>query len=553
MIIRHNIAALRNLNQLNMQTRKVELNIEKLSSGTSINRAADNSAGLTISEKMRAQIRGLEQAQRNIQDAISLIQTGEGGLASIQSPPLQRLRELAVQAANDTLTNEDREMIQQEVEQIKRDVDDIAHNTLFNGKSILNRTIDISEEAPLSPHVSLDQVIWQEKSSGYNFHANDLIYDDGKYISTGTKWTGNTPNVTVITSTDGVTWTNNSPSIEGESLAIASGDGKYVVVGRDGLIISSTDGINWTQQSSETNENLISITYGNGQFVAVGTREVILTSTDGVSWTQRHKETPPADYIRSVVYNNDIFVAGSNNYMWYSHNGVEWNKGDNLGIGGQNGAIVWDGNRFVASLLNGDIGISTDGVAWSTISTGIEEITSSILSYGNNIALMESNTPNLWFSTDNGDSWTKTTRFADQYQGKLIYNDGQYLTIGINGTVLTGTFPISPETDNPEQTINNTILNIQTGPNSNNSFVIELIDVQTQALGINNIDLSTRGSAEKAINLVDYALERISTERSKFVVYQNRLEHTINNLGTYSENLTAAESRIRDVDYALVA
>ncbi|MGV2948090.1 flagellin, partial [Acinetobacter sp. AGC35] len=104
------------------------------------NKAADDAAGLAISEKMRAQIRGLAQAERNIQDGISLIQTAEGGLGTIQDPSLLRLRELAVQAANDTLASSDRSKIQDEVERIKQGINDIANNTHFNGVHLLNVT-----------------------------------------------------------------------------------------------------------------------------------------------------------------------------------------------------------------------------------------------------------------------------------------------------------------------------------------------------------------------------------------------------------------------------
>src|SRR5690625_3538379 len=120
MIINHNISALNTLNRLQKNNKTNSSILEKLSSGLQINKASDDSAGLAISEKMRGQIRGLEQAQRNIQDGISLIQTAESGLASIQTPPLQRLRELAIQASNDALTNTDRQKIQEEVEQIKK-------------------------------------------------------------------------------------------------------------------------------------------------------------------------------------------------------------------------------------------------------------------------------------------------------------------------------------------------------------------------------------------------------------------------------------------------
>jgi len=142
MIIAHNLSALNSLNRLNQNNKATSSTLEKLSSGYRINKAADDAAGLAISEKMRAQIRGLEKAQQNIQDGISLIQTAEGGLASIHNPNLVRLRELAIQAANDTLTDADRKLIQKEVEQIKQGIDEIANNTEFNGIKLLNSEAD---------------------------------------------------------------------------------------------------------------------------------------------------------------------------------------------------------------------------------------------------------------------------------------------------------------------------------------------------------------------------------------------------------------------------
>lgn len=106
--------------------------MNKLSSGLRINSAADNAAGSTISKEMKVQIRGLQQCQRNIQDGVSLIHTADSGLANIMDPNLLRLRELAVQAANGTLTDSDVEKIQQEVNQILGGIDDIANNTEFN-------------------------------------------------------------------------------------------------------------------------------------------------------------------------------------------------------------------------------------------------------------------------------------------------------------------------------------------------------------------------------------------------------------------------------------
>lgn len=112
--------------------------MNKLSTGLRINNAADDAAGLSISEKMRGQIRGLKQAQRNVQDGISLVQVVDGGLGEIMSPTLQRMRELVIQSANSTLTESDRQAIQNEINELKKHIDDIAMNTDFNGIKPLN-------------------------------------------------------------------------------------------------------------------------------------------------------------------------------------------------------------------------------------------------------------------------------------------------------------------------------------------------------------------------------------------------------------------------------
>lgn len=136
MRINHNIAALNTYNKLSSANAASAKSMEKLSSGLRINRAGDDAAGLSISEKMRAQIRGLEQASRNSQDGISLIQTAEGALQETHAI-LQRMRELAVQAANDTNVTEDRDYIKQELTQLTNEITRIGKNTEFNTQSIL--------------------------------------------------------------------------------------------------------------------------------------------------------------------------------------------------------------------------------------------------------------------------------------------------------------------------------------------------------------------------------------------------------------------------------
>ncbi|HEY8389255.1 MAG TPA: flagellin [Parasegetibacter sp.] len=141
MRINHNISALNAYRQLSVNNTSLQKSLEKLSSGLRINRAGDDAAGLAISEKMRGQIRGLEMAVKNAQDGISLIQTAEGALNETHAI-LQRMRELAVQATNDTNTIADRREIQKEINQLIEEIDRIAETTEFNTKKLLNGDLD---------------------------------------------------------------------------------------------------------------------------------------------------------------------------------------------------------------------------------------------------------------------------------------------------------------------------------------------------------------------------------------------------------------------------
>ena len=139
MRINHNIQALNAYRNLSQTMNATSKSLEKLSSGLRINKAADDAAGLAISEKMRSQIRGLDMAERNTLDAISLIQTGEGALNEVHSI-LQRMRELSVQAANGTLEDDDKTAIQSEINQLIDEVDRIAETTQFNSQNLLDQT-----------------------------------------------------------------------------------------------------------------------------------------------------------------------------------------------------------------------------------------------------------------------------------------------------------------------------------------------------------------------------------------------------------------------------
>lgn len=173
MRINHNISALNTFNALSKNTDATSKSMEKLSSGLRINRAADDAAGLAISEKMRNQINGLEQAQRNSQDGISLIQTAEGGLNETQSM-LQRMSELTVQAANETLTTSDTQKIQAEITQLTNQIDDIAGQTKFNTKNLLNTTSSITFQVGANSGETISMSLVDATSSTLGVSASQL-------------------------------------------------------------------------------------------------------------------------------------------------------------------------------------------------------------------------------------------------------------------------------------------------------------------------------------------------------------------------------------------
>ena len=361
MIINHNMNAMNAHRNMNSSTIAQGKAMEKLSSGLRINRAADDAAGLAISEKMRSQIRGLNQASRNAQDGISMIQTAEGALSETQAIG-QRMRELAVQSANGTYTDEDRALINQEFLQLKDEVDRIATDTEFNGNKVLNGSLS------------------------------------GKEIKTET----------------------------------------------GGAVVGSPSGINATNLgtifSDVAPEELAKL--GEGEFhvkiTSNGTNEVTIDLIDNANFNDKQY------VIDSITIGNpppdakEIFELG----------GVQWE-------------------------LNGLNQIGT-------------------------------NAPN----------GTATFKFVNEAEKK---GDG---------------------------------VTLQVGANKNQSIGISIDIMRSRELGLGGVSVATAADAQDAIQLIDDAVSRVSSQRADLGATQNRLEHTIASTDNTAENLQASESRIRDVDMA---
>ncbi|MGG2953024.1 flagellin [Geobacillus stearothermophilus] len=428
MRINHNIAALNTYRQLTMGNANAAKNMEKLSSGLRINRAGDDAAGLAISEKMRGQIRGLEQASRNAQDGISMIQTAEGALNEVHSI-LQRMRELAVQASNGTATDDDRKAIQAEVSQLVSEIDRIGNTTQFNTMNLLDGS-------------------------------------QGKTVNTS-----------------GATNTN--------------------IVGAKVIATSLNNGTYSLEVQNVSGSGAVLNTSGTGS--ALSGNAVRLDVTSGIANA------------------GEIYT-------------IEWDDGDSASA--------------VVTLKD------ASGNAIATITANMASDTSFSFDGGNYKFTFASA-----INTSGRGSVTFRTEMKADY---IVQSAGRVSTqitnaISTNGEVDIAGFRIkvdkalSAGTDASGLVVSGNDIEFQIGANQNQTTKLAINDMRAAALGVANLDVDDQASAKAAITTIDAAIKAVSEERGKLGALQNRLEHTINNLGTSSENLTAAESRIRDVDYALVA
>lgn len=208
MVIQHNIAAINSYRNLSTNQNALSKNLEKLSSGYRINRAGDDAAGLAISEKMRAQITGLETAQKNANDGISLVQTAEGALTEVHSM-LNRMVELAGQSANGTYQNEvDRENLQKEVVSLKSEIDRIADSTNFNGIKLLDGTMGSGKyklnagSLAIGSTVATNFVVTDIKGSSIDKDGLTFAFDVGALDANGTFTTAGASDVLNVKMTD---------------------------------------------------------------------------------------------------------------------------------------------------------------------------------------------------------------------------------------------------------------------------------------------------------------------------------------------------------------
>ena len=480
MRINHNISALKANNQLAKTNNLLDSSLEKLSSGFRINSAADDSAGLAISEKMRTQIAGLDQASRNASDGISVIQTAEGALVEVESM-LQRMRELAVQSANGTYTTDDRVAIQSEIDQLNEEVSRISDTTEFNTMTLLDGNIDRKS------YSSNNDVALVALSDTVNVGQYDVqITQDARQAVI----VGAAIDYTNLSSTDTITaGLAGTVNVNGEEVKILEDDTMDDVFEK---IRDACDNV------------------GINFFASA----LPIPATGGT--------TDMAGYVSKPLAETDHLVFVSREY------------------GSNQEVKVFCDNEDLCSVLGLTIsGANASGYdAKATISTAAPSAfneTATISSEGNKITVSDSNDFEVVFEVEPG---TAATVFTD--------------TTITSPTTAPGASAVgaSSNIDVTVSVLDAGPMDLQIGANDGQTMAVRIPEVTPATLGIDKINIGTAEGAQKAIGLLDIAINAVSGIRSKLGAYQNRLEHSISNLDTTSENMTESLSRISDVDMA---
>ena len=493
MVVQHNLQAMNANRMLNITTGSQSKSAEKLSSGYRINRAADDAAGLTISEKMRKQIRGLDQASSNAEDGVSAVQTAEGALTEVHSM-LQRMNELAVQASNGTNSEDDRKAIQDEIDQLTTEIDRVAETTKFNETYLLKGDTDgATTTKTINAHdAGLKGTLTDVGTGTATFTAETI--NDGDKVTVG-----------------GKEYIVSANAQQGSAVAVTfTGADSYsdfgVVVGGTTQTTAATA----TMGGSNTGATAVSGTY-------TGTLSGTFTY-DGTKWSDGNGNnitdlTALGLTLTGTAANNDTITLSaatttttggtykaftSEKEMLAAINaGKDIKKGDTT-------TAATDGADFTS--LNG---ADSDG---KITTTDLYKLMAKELEDASSIG-----TDTKASVTNNGDGTFTITEGSVQTKDKLSFN-----------------------------------LHVGADADMTNKINVDVDAMSAAALGVKGINVSDDSgkSATYAVDAIADALSKVSSQRSALGAIQNRLEHTIDNLDNVVENTTSAESRIRDVDMA---
>jgi len=621
-IVNTNVMSLNAQRQLNKSQLSQNTAMERLSSGLRINSAKDDAAGLAISTGMSSQIRGLNQAVRNANDGISMAQTAEGSMDEMTNI-LQRMRELSVQAANDTNSSSNRASIQIEIDQLYSEMDRIASTTSFNGINLLDgsnksTSLHIGSESGQSLSFSIDAVTTKDLNLNAVSGLGEL---NGGRVDTatavGTLMTIN--DITISGSNAANTVANLKDAINASTGATGVTASAYNSVQGNGGLTGVTDGtltINGTAITATgdmsslvdtinrdvagvtasvtkdgglalTNDTGLSITTTNAAQVGLSNDTfagyISLTSADG-SEISVDKGTGTTAGVQALGFTNS---KGSDEITGDAVNSVAVTTADGIQINGVDlGAVTGTtaaDKAFAINAISDQTGVTaaaTTEVKYGAVISALQ--TESGLSINGVVVDFQTVAANCVNTLDdvvnvlNSSGIQGVVASADNATGHLVLTSqaGSDIIIesaevvGTAGALFTDTAGVDVNTNGAGNTQFSRGEITLTGADGADVLVtssaasqadkatalskIGLTDVggNSDAIGI-GLSVTSVSSANNTINRIDDALDKISDGRANLGAIQNRLSSTISNLANVSQNISAANSRIRDADFAM--
>ena len=587
MVVQHNLRAMNSNRMLGLTASTQSKSTEKLSSGYKINRAADDAAGLSISEKMRKQIRGLSQASLNAQDGISAVQTAEGALNEVQDM-LQRMNELAVKAANGTMSESDRSYIQNEIDQLTTEIDRVSETTKFNETYLLKgvENTDTVETAASTKVSYADSITGGRVMTWDGTAAGDLYATkDGKttkldannfkdFIELGTKQVVDTAE---IVGTAAIWDAAGNPMADGAAIkgvldtdpdakfyTGATGAGKELEVGAGNATDDDT-GVALTVNAEKRSETvtvdmlneLADAMENTGFTVTVAADKSVTIGLAGYNIADDGKITKAGSDVVLGTVNNTTAAAG----LTAESDTIKMTI-DQEAVAA---AEVADEDDYTVTYKDADSVKVKDGYQIYKADSAIDtnqwgaQVFGQIATEANIMAELKIDTDLLMDKDGNVVSEEDLANHFDEngtYKNTLWKkNDAGILTEV--GADLIDKFVKWERTDATSEEVKSTgalTLSLQVGADTtgNNKISVDIESMGAENLGVKGlkVDGGDSSNADAAVETIAAAIEKVSAQRSALGAVQNRLEHTIANLDNVVENTTAAESQIRDTDMA---
>ena len=564
MRIQHNITAMNAYRNYNNNTSALSKNLEKLSSGYKINRAGDDAAGLAISEKMRAQITGLNAASKNVKDGISLVKTGEGAMQEIQDM-LNRMDYLATQSANGTYDNEvDRANLQKEVEALKSEINRIADSANFNGIKLLDgsmektssRSVQVSgADRILSSVIGEGEKAWQvvgnktvldtpsaaAQTGSFKVDLSTLTFTGVGSGQASVDFTLTVGDKTWTATASGIDATSNSlddVAVKAIASSIVSEIGSTAVInGVEWSVSNNSDGtITFTQKAKPSTAAEAQCNFD----VKVNMVNTTANATTTLRMDSSHLEG-------TQVLQQGIAAEGANRANTiFRIDASDIRDGARITIGDKTLTLRVGANSQIASSADAvDLTDMEEGKidlnkALGKISAafGQTTITDSKATNGKGDKV----NPTLKVGVSDGSNGQPVGLVVQRADTITAASQAAYTTKDKLAAVFSMSYTTSAQSG----------LTLQIGDTSDNfnQMTVSIGDMHTGAMKIAGIDISNQKGAQEAIQTIKDAINYVSGIRGDLGAVQNRLEHTQNNLSVMAENIQDAESTIRDTDVA---